>query len=697
LKKKLVVLMILMILLAFTALEEPLKVLAQNPNIGVYIGQVTPSTKTGPVGTSVNILGSIYSPNSSYQIFFGQTVVASGTSEGYYVDANFTVPELPKGDYALILRDVSININYTDQFTVLTGYSVNAVPSSIQEGNSIKLTVTVTGGEAGASYSANLAIQLPSPVSTEYTKTVQLGTVNAKGTASVDVTYPDSSFQPAGSLTNYVGTYIVYFNQSEAVAQNQFTVNFIDSSTYHRGQTVNIRATGYQPDQTATLTITYAKTSEILDTVTLTATAEGVITASWGVSSNAPIGDYLAKISADGSQKAIQDTQPFTIPGYTVKVQTTNLAGEVTPNVVVHALDQASGSVYNATSISNGIATLKLESGNHVLTGFWNGVNVGQTNITVSGDATFTLRCQLTNLRVTVKNTNEIVMPFVDLSMAYRYLTSGSGSLEGSITGQTDSSGSYVWGSVLPQATYMVNASLYNQVFNAGNNTFSDLPVQAISDVVIICPSESLKLNVVGYNQEAIPGARLELVELLNGLFYSSTTDTSGAVSFQVTFGMYRARVYKSNILINETNVPVFGQSQQRIRCTLYGIQVSVSVVDFFGHAISNANVMLNGPETEKLSSITQGDGKTTFNNIIGGKLQIVVYPSGAQGSYQAVTLTVNEPTTVQIKIDKYVAVGSMLIQTTSLFAIIVLSVAIVLFVLLELYVRRKAKRKSPS
>jgi hypothetical protein len=685
------------VLLVFATLEQPLRVLAQNPNIGVYIYQVTPSTKTGPVGTSVNILGSIYSPNSSYQVFFGQTVVASGTSEGYYVDANFTVPELPKGDYALILRDVSININYTDQFTVLTGYSVNAVPSSIQEGNSIKLTVTVTGGEAGASDSANLDVQLPSPVSTEYTKIVQLGTVNAKGTSSVDVTYPDSSFQPSGSLTNYVGTYTVYFNKSEAVAQNQFTVSFIDSSTYHRGQTVNIRATSYEPDQTATLTITYAKTNQIFDTVSLTATSEGVITASWGVTSNAPIGDYLAKISADGSQKTIQDTQPFTIPGYTVKVQTTNLAGEVTPNIVVHALDQASGSVYNATSLSNGIATIKLENGNHVLTGFWNGVNVGQTNITVGGDGAFTLRCQLTNLRVTVKNTNEIVMPFVDLSMAYRYVPSGSGSLQGSITGQTDSSGSYVWSSVLPQATFMINASLYNQVFNAGNNTFSDFPVQAISDVVIICPSESLALSVVGYNQEAIAGARLELVELLNGLFYSSTTDSSGLVSFQVTFGMYRARVYKSNILINETNVQVFGQSQQLIRCTLYDIQVSVSVVDFFGHAISNANVMLIGPETEKLSSITQGDGKATFDNIIGGDLQIVVYPSGTQGSYQAVTLTVNEPTMVQIKIDKYVAVGSMLIQTTSLFAIIILLVAIVLFILLELYVRRKAKRKSPG
>ena len=114
----------------------------------------------------------------------GKTVVASGKSEGYYVDANFTVPELPSGPYALILRDVAININSTKQFTVTTGYAINAVPSSVQEGNSVALTVSVSGGQLGISYSANIAVVLPSPLGTTYSKTVSLGTVSQKGTAS---------------------------------------------------------------------------------------------------------------------------------------------------------------------------------------------------------------------------------------------------------------------------------------------------------------------------------------------------------------------------------------------------------------------------------------------------------------------------------------------------------------------------------
>ncbi len=218
----------------------------------------------------MNILGSIYTPNNTYQVILGKTVVTTGKSEGYYVNANFTVPEVPKGSYALILRDVTINVNYSSQFTVTTGYSINAVPSSLQEGNGVKLNVSVTGAQQGTPYNADITVQLPNSAGT-YSKMIALGLANTKGTANVQVNFPDSSFQPNGSLTDYVGTYNIYFNQSGALAQNQFTVNFIDSTTYHRGQTVNIRATAYKPDQTATITITSVKTSAVLATIPVTA------------------------------------------------------------------------------------------------------------------------------------------------------------------------------------------------------------------------------------------------------------------------------------------------------------------------------------------------------------------------------------------------------------------------------------------
>ena len=163
-------------------------------------------------------------------------------------------------------------------------------------------------------------------------------------------------------------------------------------------------------------------------------------------------------------------------------------------------------------------------------------------------------------------------------------------------SGQTDFSGTFKLNSSLTGISYTIKASLYNIVFNLGNSTFNNITAQAVTNLAIICPNEPLNINVVGNNQAAIPNTRIELVEQTTGIFYSVTTDSSGSVTTQVSFGMYRARFYKDNILINQTILEVFGATQKQVQCTLYGIQVSVKVVDFFGNPISNANVTLNGP-----------------------------------------------------------------------------------------------------
>ncbi len=481
------------------------------------------------------------------------------------------------------------------------------------------------------------------------------------------------------------------------MAQSQFSVGFLDSTTYHRGQTATINAIGYQPNQAATLSIT-SSSGTSLDSESLTASDAGVISTTWVVPSNAATGAYTVKITPQGTQKSIQDSQSFSIIGYAVTIKTVNLAGEVVPQIQIQATDQATNTVYNSTSGSDGVANFNLETGTLSLTAFRNGVNVGQSNITVTGNGAFNLQCQLTDLKIIVQNENGVPIPFVNLAITYQYqLTNGGSSQTGNASGQTDPSGAFMLNSTLTGISYTINALLYNQVFNSGNNTANNVPAQAISEIVITCPNEPLSINVVGYNQAAIPGARIELVELTSGLFYTASTDSSGSVTSQVTFGMYRARIYKDNILINETNIQVFSSTQKQIQCTLYGIQVSVSVVDFFGRPIPNANVTLNGPETERFSAITKGDGTATFSNVIGGDMQIVAFASGAQNGYQAVTLTVVQPTSVQIKIDRYIALGSLLIQTSSLITIAVILVAVILFAAVEIYRRKRVKHTLES
>jgi hypothetical protein len=285
-------------------------------------------------------------------------------------------------------------------------------------------------------------------------------------------------------------------------------------------------------------------------------------------------------------------------------------------------------------------------------------------------------------------------MPFVDLAISYRY-QSGSISKSGSSTGQTDPSGTYTLASTIAGATYTVDASIYGQVFSGANNTFNSLSGQATTPATIICPSKNVTLSIKGYGNQAVQNARVELVELSNGLFYSTTSNSNGVAVTQATFGMYRLRIYKENTLVNETSLQVFNDSQQQIHCKLYGIQLSVSVVDIFGSPISNANVTLNG--AAKNSAATQNNGVATFDNIIGGNMQIIAQAQGTQDASQAITVNVNEPTTVQIKLDKYVSVGGMLTLASTLITIIIILVIAVLFVVVEVYRRRKAKPATPS
>ena len=124
---------------------------------------------------------------------------------------------------------------------------------------------------------------------------------------------------------------------------------------------------------------------------------------------------------------------------------------------------------------------MNLETGTYPLTAFWNGVNVGETNITVTGNGTFTMICQLTDLKITVQNENGVPLPFVNLTITYQYQPTNGTTQTGNASGQTDPSGTYTLNSTLTGISYTINASLYNQVFNSGNNTVNNLPAQAAS------------------------------------------------------------------------------------------------------------------------------------------------------------------------------------------------------------------------
>jgi hypothetical protein len=142
--------------------------------------------------------------------------------------------------------------------------------------------------------------------------------------------------------------------------------------------------------------------------------------------------------------------------------------------------------------------------------------------------------------------------------------------------------------------------------------------------------------------------------------------------------------------------IDVFGNTQSQIRCTLYDIQLSVKVVDYFKQPISNVQVVVNGPGTEKLSGTTKA-GTATFNNVIGGNMQVIAYPAGMENSYEAVNVQVNAPTSIQIKMAKYILIGPFLVEASVLATIVLVVSAVVLFLLVEVYRRRRANSGKAS
>ncbi len=643
------------------------------------------------VGEAVTLLATQYTSNGTYNLYYNNKLVKTGSSEGYFISANFTVPEIPAGTYNFTLTDVSANQNTTLEFPILTQFLVTPIvptaPSQLQEGSTVSLNVTVLGGTANTAYNAEILVMLPASLSTNFTRVVQL-TTSDLGTAQTLVTYPDTSFSPSDSNTLYAGTYNVYFNQSLGLATSQFTVGFTDLTQYHRSDSVKVRAVGYSPGQTANLDITF--NNNVIFIQSVTASDQGVITYTYTVPAQAAIGQYTVRISPQTSpSKAVADIQTFQVPGYPVTFHVANLAGEVVPGVIMSAYDSGSNQTYNGTSDYTGNAVVNLEKGSVNVKAYYNDVKVAETTSTVTGNGTNTITCQLADLTVRIQDKNGVVIPFVNLNVTFQYTTTGGASQSGTLQGQTDLNGVYSFNSTLTGITYKIQASKYDKAFNAGNDTVNNLPALPNVQVNVLCPDETLTLNVVDYYSATLANARVTLVEQASGIFYSVTTDGNGAAQATVTFGQYKVEIYTdSNILLNTTVVTVSSDTQTSIRCILYNLPVSVKIVDYFGTPITNVVVQLSRTGTTPVHATTSGDGTATFSNVIGGNVEITAYPSGNQAAYVATNLNVDSPTTVKLAMDKYVLFGGALVDTSTLTAVILIIVVIVLLIIVEVYRR---------
>jgi len=653
---------------------------------------ITP--QEGVVGTTLQLTANISTTDGQYRIMFDENEVLGGNATGINVTASFSIPHAPEGAHNVTIIDVTKLENDTKSFTVLTSYSLNPVtpesPAQIQEGGNVTISINMTGGNSNYTY-PNITVQTPSGNLTyEALKNI---TTTATGDFCDNLTYPNDF--SSGANTNFTGEYKILFN---ATIANQFFIGLTNSSIYHRGDFINIKAVDYYPpNENVTLTVKFGDV--IIDYTSLNAT-DGVINANWPIPLNATVGSYTLTITpVPKFKKEANDTQSFDVPGFKTEIFTRNIANKTVPDILVKAYDVSANTYYDTTSGTDGLAVPMLDIGNYSCEAFFKEVRVGEMNFTITNEEQVNFTCQLTTMSINVIDAQNVNIPKVSIGLSYNYTTDlgEKQNRTGTDYGETGITGILQLHSLLPNVTYSINASRYGQLFNQGNDTLNNLPAISYVDVAISCPARTLQVNVIDAQNQSIVNANVEAQESMGGLHYSKPTDIDGKAVLNCTFGRYFVKAYADEILLNETTVDLFQDQNISMICKLYGLNVSIKVVDYFGQPISKANVTLQREGLGTRSILTQSDGTVTFSNIIGGTLQISVYSPGQTQPYVTNTFTVDNSATIQFKIDKYVLLAGFLIETSQLTTTIIIVLTVILIVSIEVYRRKRFTQKKSS
>jgi hypothetical protein len=656
----------------------------------VKIISITPTS--GHVGTNTTLMANITTVDGQYTILFDEKELLSGTAVGNIVNVSIAIPPARAGNHTIKVMDEETRENATTTFNVLTAYLLEISPpieppQQRQEGDSVAINVTITGGEQDKQfYIANITVQTPNA---SLVKLLNIP-LSEDGSGSETIYYPEN-FENAN--TNYVGEYKVLFNETFATAS--FTIGLTNAREYHRFQVVDIKAAGYKPEENVTLTITG---KNVYHSVNLTASSEGVIHyTDWSVPPNASIDTYTVNITSTSPNPTVKsppDIQDFTVPGFDVNVTARNLAKDPVPEVTFKIFEGGLSAVPDVTSDSDGLASVKLEIGNYIAEAYFKGKKVGEGWINVTEAASFDVSCNLTDLRVlvlAVVDGNEVCVPEVKLNLS-------PGDLILTPTLTTNVTGIAVFHSLLIDVNYTLNASRYDMQFNTtelqgllrnGNSV-------AWFDLNITCPNYTLHVNVTNPNAGAQPisDATVKVHEFLGGLYFERKTSLDGTVGFSCPLGKYRIEVYADEIKLNETTVNLNESLVMPISCNLYGLNVSVLVVDYFGQPIPNANVTLLWHGFQN-SAFTKSDGAADFTGIIGGELQAIIYLPGQSQPHLQTTFYVDNSTTFQVKAERYVMFAGFLVETGQLATIIIIVVSVLLIFAFEFQRRRRFKPKA--
>jgi archaeal flagellar protein FlaH len=222
-------------------------------------------------------------------------------------------------------------VAYTIPVHAFPPYSLGINPSNINVGNSVTISVSISGGARNTAYTMSISVQKPNGTGTAITNNQVITTDNRGNGGPLQINYPNSaSWTPLnGSVaTNVGGVYNVAVNQTSptnigTVANGQFTVisqmSVVVSqptagSVVQRGQTLTISTTVANSAGAVSGAIVTADTpSNGLLTLPQVSSTNGVYSIAYQVLMNDPLGSWTIVVQARDASGNSGTSLPVTI------------------------------------------------------------------------------------------------------------------------------------------------------------------------------------------------------------------------------------------------------------------------------------------------------------------------------------------------------------------------------------------------
>jgi hypothetical protein len=660
------------------------------------------------------VYGTIDSPDSNFTVRWNHIRNFTDTAVGNNATTLFVIPPTagaprPAGHNVTVelIDESSDAVVASTNFTLFSEFDIQVEtplsPGQLQQGTSVRFNATVVGGEPNTVYKANITVRTAADQTHWFL--ASLSNTSTSGAGSAAAFYP-KNFTAGGNM-NYTGTYKAFFNGT--VAEKEFFVGLTNKTEYRRSENVLIQAAGYKSLEAVKADIKTGGSSVAGFPRNFTASSSGLATLSWQVPPNATSGTYqitLSNATSGGTVKSPGDVQDFNVTGVICFIQSRNVANETVENALVEVYN-ASGTttaLIAGNTNSTGWIKFNLDKGIYTFKAFVKNAQVGLlANESLVADKELHIQLSLANLLATVKTQENQGVPLIDIALGLNYTTRDNKTAIVMAALRTNATGMAIARNLFAGRTYRVEATRYGLLFNTTTVTINS-SAPGWTSLNLTLPNHTLSIKAKSSKGFDAVGVDLKAYEWTSGATIpveSTITNSSGNAFFSLPFGRYTLRAFKGGDFLSETIVDLVESAAFSFDLVTLDLDVVVSVFDYFGQPLPNAEVKIEREFSQDFvlisTQFTGGAGSAQFAGIVGGDSRVSVYLGGKLVAAQTQFLGADS-NEVTFKVAEFVAVLGYPVSSGA-FALLVLVLVMIVAVLVAarrriLHVFRKSSKR---